>query len=114
MIDTSTLLRETIAAYDAQHLRPTRGTFFTPEGFACPLVALALYRGVVSRGHPDLSLERAANPAFDWACTELGEDFTFGLLDGFDGKPANRAGSLYLDGFGLGTALAKLLLPADA
>jgi hypothetical protein len=113
MIDTSKLLREILVAYDAQQLRPTRGTFFTPEGYACPIVALALHRGVVSRDNPDLSLERATNPAFDWGCTVFGEDFTFGLLDGFDGKSAKCSDPPYLGGFGLGTALARLLFPVS-
>ena len=111
MNDTASLLREILAAYDAQRLRAIRGTFFTKQGFACPTVALALHRGVVSKDDPALSLDRAANPAFDWACTEFGEDFTFGLLDGFDGKAANRIDPLYLSGFDLGTTLANRLFP---
>lgn len=112
MIDTDKLLEETLLAYDAKQLRPMRGTFFK-DGFACPIVALALHRGVVSRDDPDLSLERAANPAFDWACEEFGEDFTFGLLDGFDGKPAKCSDPLYLDGFSLGEKTAVLLFSGD-
>lgn len=110
MTDTSNLLREILAAYNAQQLRPIRGTFFR-DGFACPVVALALYQGVVSRDDPDLTLERAANPALDWACAEFGEAFVFGLLDGFDGKAANRIDPLYLSGFDLGTTLANRLFP---
>ncbi len=114
MLDTTSLLQEIKAAYQAQQLRAIRGTFFTPKDFACPIVALALHRGVVKRDDPDLSLDRAANPAFDWACEEFGEDFVFGLLDGADGMAAKCSDPLYLDGFRLGEQAAALLLPADA
>lgn len=111
MIDTNKLLEEILGSFDAQQLCPTRGTFFREPSSSCPLVALAVNRGMVRRDDPDLSLEQAANPAFDWACDEFGEDFVFGLLDGFDGKAANRTDSLYLDGFRLGEKAAALLLP---
>lgn len=109
MNDTDNLLREILAAYKSQQLRAIRETFFSDEGFACPLVALALHRCMVSKTDPKLSLERAENPAFDWACQEFGEEWTFGFLDGFDGKPSKHTGLLSIDGFNLGQQAASLL-----
>jgi hypothetical protein len=110
MNDFTTLLDEIKAAYQSQNLRPIRGQFFISDqsgDLACPLVAAAMQLGIVDKNDPDLTLDQAANPAFDWACEQFGEDWSIGFLDGFDGKPQGRGDPSYLAGYGLGTLVAQ-------
>jgi hypothetical protein len=110
MNDFTTLLDQIKAAYQSQKLRPIRGQFFIPDrggDCACPLAALALHWGIVDKNDPDLALDQAAHPAFDWACDQFGEDWSIGFLDGFDGKPQGRADPSYLAGYCVGTLVAQ-------
>jgi hypothetical protein len=88
------LLEEVKAAYRSLGLKPTRLSFYFKRkgaAFACPLTALALYRGAVRRNEPYLGLDRAFNPAFVWACDE-------------------RDDPEYVEGFAAGKLLAQELL----
>jgi len=108
------LLQEIIAAYRSLGLRPTRRSFFFKHkrrAFACPLTALALYRGAVKRNEPYLGLDTAFNPAFVWACDEFGGDFATGLLDVWDGHGKQHNDPEYREGYDLGAALAQEILP---
>jgi hypothetical protein len=112
------LLEEIKRAYEAGNLRPARELFYyqppgAPFAFACPLVALALYRKVVSRDDPNLDLQTGENPAAEWACQELGEMFAVGFMDGFDGHDKGRYDSAYLEGNLMGTLLAQEILPEE-
>jgi hypothetical protein len=109
----SELLQEVKAAYRSLGLKPTRHSFFYKDkrgAFACPLTALALYRGAVKRKTPYLGLDITLNPAFLWACDELGGDFANGLMDGWDGHDQQCDDSEYLEGFAVGQLLAQELL----
>jgi hypothetical protein len=107
------LLGEVKAAYRSLGLKPTRRSFFYKRkraAFACPLTALALYRGAVRRNEPYLGLDTAFNPAFVWACDELGGGFVTGLMDAWDGHEEADDDPEYLDGFAAGRLLAQELL----
>jgi hypothetical protein len=107
------LLKEVKAAYRSLGLKPTRRTFFFKRkraAFGCPLTALALYRVAVRKNEPYLGLDRAFNPAFVWACDELGGDFATGVMDGWDGHEKQGDDPEYLEGFAAGRLLADELL----
>jgi hypothetical protein len=107
------LLEEVKAAYRSLGLKPVRRSFFHKRkraAFACPLTALALYRGAVRRNEPYLGLDRAFNPAFVWACNELGGDYATGLMDAWDGHEKQGDDPEYLEGFAAGRLLAQELL----
>jgi hypothetical protein len=109
----SALPEEVKAAYRSLGLRPTRRSFFFKRkrvAFACPLTALALYRGAVGRNEPYLGLDTAFNPAFVWACDELGGDFVTGLMDAWDGHDKAADDPEYLQGYAAGRLLADELL----
>jgi hypothetical protein len=111
------LIDEIKTAYKLHGLRPMRGLFFWPGkryDFACPLVALAIHRGVVKRDDPDLARDDAANAAVEWAAQTLGEEWTLGFLDGFDRQSKRLDNREYDDGFDIGVALAYDILPGAA
>jgi hypothetical protein len=111
-----TLLQEIIDAFQAQKLQPIRRRFCVREGgvdFACPLVALAVYRGQVDSADPCIELDGGANPALEWAAQTFGEAFAVGLLDGFDGQQQAKDDPDYLRGYDLGVAAALQLNPRD-
>lgn len=112
MSDTTKLLAEIRDAYQALGLRPIRGHFFIPDqggDLACPLVALALRRGVTDRDDPDLARDDGFNLAVEWAAQQFGEDWVIGFLDGFDGDPQKRVDPAYLGGSSLGALVAEQL-----
>jgi hypothetical protein len=107
------LLQEAKAAYRSLGLKPTRRTFFYKDkrgAYACALTALALDRGAVRGKEPYLGLDTAFNPAFVWACNELGGDFATGLMDAWDGHENQGDDQEYVEGFALGRLLADELL----
>jgi len=106
-------LQEIVAAYRTLGLRPTRRSFYFKRkrrAWACPLTALALYRGVIKRNEPYLGLDTAFNPAFLWACNEFGGDYATGLLDAWDGHGKQGDDPDYLEGFAVGRLLSRELL----
>ena len=109
MSDTTNLLTEIRDAYEALGLRPIRRHFFIHDqggDFACPLVALALRRGVTDRDDPDLARDDGFNLAVKWASQQFGEEWVIGFLDSFDGDPQNRVDPAYLDGSRFGATVA--------
>lgn len=110
------LLAEIVAAYQTQNFKPIRRMFCVHEkgvDHVCPLVALAIHRGVVDRADPSIEIDGGANAALDWAAKTFGEEFTIGLLDGFDGQVQAKTDPDYVDGHELGVAAATQLLPRD-
>lgn len=110
------LLQEIVLAFQTQKLQPIRRRFCLHEGgvtFACPLVALAIHRGMVGRTDPGIEIDGGANLALDWAAGTFGEDFTVGVLDGFDGRRKAKADLDYVEGHDLGVAVARQLSPRD-
>jgi hypothetical protein len=111
-----TLLEEIKLAYQAQNLKPIRRLFFLhDEGgdFACPLVAIALHRGLVDRTDPDIAIDGGANAALEAAARLFGEAWTIGFLDGFDGQTQAKTDTDYLRGHALGLEAARQLSPRD-
>ena len=110
------LLAEIVAAYQAQNFKPLRRMFCLHEkgvDQVCPLVALAVNRGVVDRADPSIEIDGGANAALEWSAKTFGEEFTIGLLDGFDGQEQAKNDPDYVDGHELGVAAAKQLSPRD-
>jgi hypothetical protein len=110
------LLAEIKAAYKAQRLRPVRGFYYVKgKGYdsACPIVALAFARGIVSKADADLSTEDAALAALEWAAEQFGEDWVKGLLDGFDRQTERMTKRAYQDAYELGGKLADQILPGE-
>src|SRR5207248_3947039 len=108
------LLDEIRAAYKAHRLRPVRRVFYLPGkryASACPLVALALHRGVVDPDDPAVTRDAADNPAVEWAAETFGEEWSWGLVDGFDRQSQRIDDPDYRDGYELGAALAREMLP---
>jgi hypothetical protein len=104
------LLQEIRDAYQTFGLKPTRSSFFIKRkrgGFACPLTALALSRGAVTRKSAYLGLDTAFNPAYVWACNELGGDWTSGFMDAVDGREKAGDEPEYLEGFAAGEPVAQ-------
>ena len=113
---TFPLFDEIKSAYQTQNLFPIRRFFCLRDqdgDFACPLVALAVYRGVVDRSDPGIEIDGGANLALDWAASQWGEDWAIGFLDGFDSLAKSKADPEYLNGYGLGLAAALQLSPRD-
>jgi hypothetical protein len=106
------LLQEILAAYDGD-LWPVRGTFLV-GCFACPLAALAIHRGVVSKNDPRLELDEDGNPAFAWACDEFGEDWVEGFVTGFDGEERSVDEPAYVAGHECGAMALEQLFPREA
>jgi hypothetical protein len=109
----SYLLHDIRAAYRSLGIKPTRRSFFFKDkrgAFACALTALALYRHGVRKNEPYLTLDRALNPVFVWACHDLGGDFATGLMDAWDGHEPQGDDPEYLGGFRVGRRLAEELL----
>jgi hypothetical protein len=112
-MNRSDLLHDIKAAYRSLGLKPTRDTFFYRDKrgtFACPLTACALYRRAFKRNQPYLGLDTRFNPAFVWACHELGGDFAAGLMDAWDGDDKQGDEPEYVEGFAVGRLLAQQLL----
>jgi hypothetical protein len=104
------MLQEIRDAYRTFGLKPTRSSFFIKQkrgGFACPLTALALSRRAVTRKSAYLGLDTAFNPAYMWACNELGGDWTAGFMDGVDGHDKAGDEPEYLEGFAVGQLVAR-------
>ena len=109
------LLDEMVAAF-ADDLRPIRRFFCLHEEgvtWVCPLVAIAIRRGVVDRADPGIEIDGGANAALDWASDLWGFDLVVGILDGFDGREPAKTDPDYLDGHELGVAAAQQLSPRD-
>ena len=108
------LLEDIKTAYKAHRLRPVRRVFYLPGkryAWACPLVALALHRGVVGRDDPAIARDAADNPAVEWAAQTFGEEWSWGLVDGFDRQGQRIHDPDYRKGYDLGVALAREILP---
>jgi hypothetical protein len=109
------LLAEIKAAYKAQRLRPLRGFWFIHRrryDLACPMVALALHRGVVTRDDPD-RLEKDCAAVGEWASAVFGTRWVQGFMDGFDRQTEGDDSPEYLGAYGLGAALAEDILPGE-
>ena len=91
-------------AYQVQNLRPIRG-FFLRNDFACPIVALAIHRGVVKRDDPI-----ADGVALQWAVETFGRGWVKGFLDGFDGQTRSIDDPAYPNGFAVGNRLVQAFL----
>ena len=110
------LLDEIKAAYRVHRLRPIRGFFFQARkryALACPLVALAIYRGVVDRNDPEIAKDAADNRAVEWGAQTFGEEWSWGFVDGFDRHTEKIDDPDYLEGYNFGAALAQEILPGD-
>lgn len=110
------LLEEITLAYQSQNLKPLRRMFCIHEkgvDYVCPLVALAVNRGVVDRADPSIEIDGGANAALDWAAGIWGDDFVIGLLDGWDGREQAKDNPDYVDGYALGIEAAQKLVPSD-
>lgn len=110
------LLEEIKLAYLAQKLQPVRLLFFLHDGsgdLACPLVALAIHRGLVDRADPGVAIDGGANVALEAAAKAFGEDWTIGFLDGFDGQEQAKNDPDYVAGHALGLEAARQLAPRD-
>jgi hypothetical protein len=110
------LLAEIKVAYKAQRLRPLRGFWFIHRkryDLACPVVALALHRGVVNRDDPD-RLEKDCAAVGEWASAVFGRKWAQGFMDGFDRQTEREDAPEYLKAYGLGVALAQDILPGES
>jgi hypothetical protein len=110
------LLEEIKLAYQGQNLKPIRRMFCVHENgvdHVCPLVALAVHRGVVDRADPAVEIDGGANAALDWAAGLWGDDFVIGLLDGWDGQDMGKDNPDYVEGYALGVEAAQQLSPSD-
>ena len=110
------LLAEIVAAYQTTDFKPIRRIFTLLEkgiDHVCPLVALAVHRGVVDRADPAIEIDGGANSALDWAAGLWGDDFVIGILDGWDGQERGRNAPDYVEGHELGVAAAQRLSPRD-
>lgn len=110
------LLAEIVAAYQTHNFKPLRRMFcFHEKGVdhVCPLVCLAVQRGVVDRADPSIEIDGGANAALEWSAKTFGEEFTIGLLDGWDGQEMAKNTLDYIEGHGLGVEAAKQLSPHD-
>jgi hypothetical protein len=104
------LVHEIKQAYKARNMRPTRDEFFyrtKPANYACPLTALALFRGAVKKGAPYLNLNFSGNPVYVWACAEFGEHFVNGFLCGVDGEEDGVFPPEYAEGYAAGSLVAQ-------
>jgi hypothetical protein len=111
-----TLLEEIKTAFRSRKLQPIRRLFFLNDesgDFACPLVAIALHRGLVDRTDPDIAIDGGANAALEAAARIFGEAWTIGFLDGFDGQVQAKTDNDYLRGHALGLEAARQLSPRD-
>lgn len=112
MNDFTTMIDEIKAAYLTHGLRPIKEHFFVADqggDLACPLVALAIHRGVADRSDPELARDDGFNLALEWAAEQFGEAFALGFMDGFDGKPPG-GNPPYLSGHGMGVLAAEQLV----
>ena len=110
------LLAEIVTAYQTQNFKPLRRMFCVHEkgvDHVCPLVCLAVHRGVVDRADPAIEIDGGANAALDWAAQLWGEDFVIGLLDGWDGQEQAKNDPDYVEGHALGIEAAHQLSPRD-
>lgn len=110
------LLEEITLAYQGQNLKPLRRVFCIHEkgvDHVCPLVALAVHRGVVDRGDAAIEIDGGANAALDWAASLWGDDFVIGLIDGWDSQEQAKDASDYVAGYDLGVEAARHLAPPD-
>jgi hypothetical protein len=114
-VNNQELLEEIKMAYRVHRLRPIRGFWFIHRkryDFACPMLALALSRGIVDRADPD-RLEKDATAVCEWASSVFGNLWLQGFFDGFDRQTEKDNASEYLKGYSLGTALANDILPGE-
>ena len=110
----NSLLEEIQAAYDAHNIEPIRCIYFhVGLGYACPLAALAIHRGIVNKSDPNLELDGDDNPALAWACDEFGDDWAEGFLNGFDGDERSRSEPSYLAGYDFGELTLENLFPGE-
>ena len=110
------LLAEIVLAYQTQNLKPIRRIFCLHENgvdHVCPLVALAVHRGVLDRADPSIEIDGGANLALSWASDSWGFDLVVGILDGWDGQEQSKTNPHYVEGYELGVAAAQQLVPRD-
>ena len=112
------LLAEIKLAYKTHGLRPIRGFFFIRRGnnnFACPLVALAIHRGIMNGVEPGFEFEGGAVDAgsIEAIAKQFGDQWVKGFLAGFDGQPVGDSDDKYQEGFGFGEVLAQEILPNE-
>jgi hypothetical protein len=109
-------LTEIVAAYQAQDFKPIRRIFtLHAKGVdhVCPLVALAIHRGVVDRADPGIEIDGGANLALSWGSDLWSFEFVVGILDGWDGQEQAKDIHDYVEGYQLGVAAAQQLSPLD-
>jgi hypothetical protein len=115
------LLAEIKLAYKTHRLRPIHGFFYIRRGdctFACPLVALAIHRGIMDGVEPGFefhggALDAGSIEAIEWAAAHFGEKWVTGFLAGFDRQDESSNDEKYLEGYGFGEVLAQEILPNE-
>jgi len=110
------LIEEIKTAYEKLGIAPIRRCYYLHEeggDSACPLVALALFHGVVEKDDPGIELDDGLNVCLEWGSNFLGEDFTWGLMSAWDGHEKIKDDPDYLRGYTLGLAAAQQLSPRD-
>jgi hypothetical protein len=110
------LLAEIKLAYQTLNLVPIRKFFCLHEegvDYACPIVCLAVHRGVTEKGDSDLAKDETANIALEWASRTFGEDFIWGLISAWEGLGKIKTDPDYLRGYDLGVEAALQLSPRD-
>jgi hypothetical protein len=111
------LLAEIKEAYKALRLRPVRGFFFIHRkryDLACPMVALALSRGIVSRADPDRLEKGDFTPVLKKFATEFTMPWVCGFSDGFDRQSQRSFDLNYLIGYEFGERVALEILPGES
>jgi hypothetical protein len=111
------LLAEIKGAYKALRLRPIRGFFFIHRkryDLACPMVALALARGIVNRDDPDRLEKGDFTPVLEKFATEFSMPWVRGFSDGVDRQCQSSFDSKYLSGYEFGGRVAQEILPGES
>ena len=111
------LLAEIKGAYKALRLRPVRGFFFIHRkryDLACPMVALALSRGIVSRADPDRLEKGDFTPVLEKFASEFTMSWVCGFSDGFDRQSQRSFDPEYLSGYEFGERVALEILPGES
>ncbi len=83
------------SAYKKTGLKPTVCSWFN-HGEACPIGAIAMANGVVTKKD---SLTRRENKAYQWAMDKYGSDYVERFLEAYDEKKAGFQSPGGQDGF---------------
>ena len=112
------LLNEIKTAYERLGMACIRRCFYLHEesgDSACPLVVLALARGVVDKDDPGIRIDGGGNLVLDYFSSQFSESWLYGYLDAFDSvenctRNLDRA---YMDGFAFGEKARQELSPSE-